>query len=65
MRVGIYFDFVKIGHTVFALPFAGSAVALAAKRAGGLRWLDVLGVLLCMVFARAAAMGFNRWADRR
>src|SRR5438874_4022106 len=29
------------------------------------RWLDLLGVLLCMVFARSAAMAFNRLADRR
>jgi 4-hydroxybenzoate polyprenyltransferase len=28
------------------------------------RWLDLVGILLCMVFARSAAMGFNRFADR-
>ena len=28
------------------------------------RWLDFVGILLCMVFARSAAMGFNRYADR-
>jgi 4-hydroxybenzoate polyprenyltransferase len=29
------------------------------------RWTDAVGILLCMVFARSAAMAFNRWADRR
>ena len=29
------------------------------------RWLDLLGILVCMVFARSAAMAFNRLADRR
>jgi len=29
------------------------------------RWLDLLGILMCMVFARSAAMAFNRLADRR
>ncbi len=65
MNIRQYFEFVKISHTVFALPFAGAALALAVRRLGAWRWLDALGVLLCMVFARAAAMGFNRWADRR
>jgi 4-hydroxybenzoate polyprenyltransferase len=63
-KVGIYLEMIKFGHTVFALPFALAALAIAIKRIGAVRPLDVLGVLLCMVFARTTAMGFNRWADR-
>ena len=39
-------------------------VALAVHRLETLRPLDLVGVVACMVFARTAAMGFNRWADR-
>ncbi len=53
--------FVRFSHTVFALPFAlGSAITAA----NGLPSWRVLGlVILCMVFARTAAMLFNRLAD--
>ncbi|MDH3627413.1 MAG: putative 4-hydroxybenzoate polyprenyltransferase [Acidobacteriota bacterium] len=55
---------VKFSHTLFALPFALSGAALAADRFG-LAWPRVGWVLLAMVGARNAAMGFNRLADRR
>ena len=60
-----YFSLVKFSHTLFAMPFAlvGFFIATAEKGAG----LDVRLrglVVLCMVFARSAAMGFNRWLDR-
>ena len=53
--------FIRFSHTLFALPFAlGSMLAAAHGRPG---W-RVLGlILLCMVFARTAAMVFNRLAD--
>ncbi len=53
--------FIRFSHTVFALPFAlGSMLAASHDRPG---W-RVLGlILLCMVFARTAAMVFNRLAD--
>ncbi|MEO7994794.1 MAG: UbiA-like polyprenyltransferase [bacterium] len=59
------FDDIKLAHTIFALPFALLSVHLAFERMGtGYRW-DLFGyVLLCMFFARSAAMGFNRWLDR-
>ena len=60
----VYLEMIKFSHTIFALPFAAVALLLAVNRLGGVRWLDVVGVLACMVFARSAAMGFNRWADR-
>lgn len=57
---------VKFAHTVFALPFAlvGYVYALAVSGMP-FSWLLLGKILLCMVFARNAAMGFNRWADRR
>lgn len=60
----VYLEMIKFSHTVFALPFALLAAALAVHRVGELRLLDFVGILLCMVFARTAAMSFNRWADR-
>ena len=53
---------VKFSHTVFALPFALSAVILAWPR-HEITWWDVLFILTAMVGARSAAMGFNRIAD--
>ena len=54
-------DFIKFEHTVFALPFGLSAMLVAA---GGIPEARVfLGVLLCLVGARTAAMAFNRLAD--
>jgi 4-hydroxybenzoate polyprenyltransferase len=59
-----YLSLVKFAHTLFALPFAciGFAYGVAATpRFDG--WV-LLFMLLCMVFARNAAMSFNRYADR-
>lgn len=53
--------FIRFSHTVFALPFALGAMLVAAKGLPGF-WLVVL-ILLAMVFARTAAMTFNRLAD--
>lgn len=56
-------ELVRFSHTIFALPFAllSAALAWADER---FRWPDLFGILLCMVFARTAAMAFNRLADR-
>jgi 4-hydroxybenzoate polyprenyltransferase len=56
-------ELIRFSHTVFALPFALLAAALAWKDEP-FRWPDLAGILLCMVFARSAAMAFNRLADR-
>jgi 4-hydroxybenzoate polyprenyltransferase len=56
-------ELIRFSHTVFALPFALLAAALA-WRDEPFRRTDLLGILLCMVFARSAAMAFNRLADR-
>jgi 4-hydroxybenzoate polyprenyltransferase len=58
-------ELIRFSHTLFALPFALTSAALAWKKSGGFSWLQLLGILLCMVFARSAAMAFNRLADRR
>jgi 4-hydroxybenzoate polyprenyltransferase len=61
---------VRFSHTLFALPFALLAAAMAwAENAHSeppvpFRWLDLAGILVCMVMARSAAMAFNRLADR-
>lgn len=56
-------ELVRFSHTVFALPFAFLAAALAWADEP-FRRHDLAGILLCMVFARSAAMAFNRLIDR-
>lgn len=59
-------EFVKFSHTVFALPFAISAMAVAARENRGWPGLRTfLLILAAMVSARTCAMAFNRIADRR
>src|SRR5437667_2139125 len=57
-------EMIRFSHTLFALPFALLSAVLAWQKPGSFRWLDLLGILLCMVFARSTAMAFNRLADR-
>jgi 4-hydroxybenzoate polyprenyltransferase len=54
---------VKFSHTIFAMPFALAAAALAA-RGHGLPVGRLLGIIAAMAGARTAAMGFNRIVDR-
>jgi 4-hydroxybenzoate polyprenyltransferase len=58
---------IRFSHTLFALPFALLGAALAARGHDGWhgRVRDWVGILLCMVFARSAAMAFNRLVDRK
>src|SRR5690349_12688320 len=65
MHVRSLLELVRFSHTVFALPFALTGAALAWNRPPGFRFGQLIGILLCMVFARSAAMAFNRLADRR
>jgi 4-hydroxybenzoate polyprenyltransferase len=62
--LGTYLSFVRIGHTVFALPFAITG-ALLATRDTPPTWARLGWILVCMVAARSAAMGFNRLVDAR
>ena len=55
---------VRFSHTLFALPFALLSAALAWQDQGRFSWLQLAGILLCMVFARSTAMAFNRLADQ-
>ena len=59
-----FLSLIRFSHTLFALPFAMLA-ALMAWAEGAFRWQELLGILLCMVTARSAAMGFNRLIDRK
>src|SRR4249919_3621278 len=54
---------IKIEHTLFALPFAFLGMVLAAR--GWPSWRVVGWIVVAMVGARSAAMGFNRLVDRR
>ena len=60
-----YFRLVKFAHTIFAMPFALMAFVYALwSTKAEFEWILLAQVVLCMVFARNVAMGFNRWADR-
>ena len=63
-RLRTYLSFVRFSHSVFALPFALAGVLLAARHAA-VAWSAVGWILVAMVAARSAAMGFNRLADAR
>ena len=64
-KVENYLSLVKFSHTIFALPFALLGFSLATiHHSDALSWKLLILVLLCMLFARNAAMSFNRWADR-
>jgi len=62
----VYFSLVKFAHTVFALPFALLGFFLGVSDSGEQIKIKLfILVLLCMVFARNAAMSFNRYIDRK
>lgn len=64
-RIRLILEMIRFSHTVFALPFALLAAVMAwHEGAVAWRWQDLIGVVLCMVFARSTAMAFNRLADR-
>ena len=61
-RLRTYASFVRVSHSVFALPFA-LVGALLATRVVPWQWSRAFWIVVCMVTARSAAMGFNRLAD--
>ena len=63
-RVATYLSFVRFSHSVFALPFALTG-ALLASRSHPITWLQIVWMIVAMVAARSAAMGFNRLVDAR
>ena len=63
-RLSTYLSFVRFSHSVFALPFALTG-ALLAWREAPFHWSQVAWMMVAMVSARNAAMGFNRLVDAR
>jgi 4-hydroxybenzoate polyprenyltransferase len=75
-----YLSLIKFSHTIFAMPFAlvGFFVGLMFEQQNEIalsgwekatdyfigQWMVFLHILLCMIFARSAAMAFNRYLDR-
>ena len=73
IKIKNYLSLIKFSHTIFAMPFALIGFSIAAKeRMMGLvqtgdtkpLWQTFIYVILCMIFARSAAMAFNRYLDR-
>ncbi len=64
-KISNYLSLIKFGHTIFAMPFALIGFFLAVNFTNAeLNWKLFFLVILCMVFARNAAMAFNRYIDR-
>lgn len=61
-RITTYLSFIRFSHSVFALPFALTGALLAWQQAP-FAWVQILWVIVAMVSARSAAMGFNRLVD--
>jgi 4-hydroxybenzoate polyprenyltransferase len=61
-RLATYLSFVRVSHTVFALPFALVGALLAAQQRP-VGWSQVGWIIVAMAGARSAAMGFNRLVD--
>ncbi|MGZ3866864.1 MAG: UbiA-like polyprenyltransferase, partial [Bacteroidia bacterium] len=64
-KVKQYLSLIKFSHTIFALPFAIIGFLLAVKEEHSFSPQIFVCMLLCMVFARSAAMAFNRYIDRK
>jgi 4-hydroxybenzoate polyprenyltransferase len=62
-KIRIILEMIKFEHTIFALPFAFTGALLAAR--GIPPGEKIFWIIVAMVGARSAAMGFNRWADRK
>lgn len=70
VRLRRYLELIRFSHTIFALPFAAVSLVLvlhvsAVDWGGKVGYRHVFALLLCMVFARSAAMAFNRLVDHR
>ena len=64
-RLKTLLELIRFSHTVFALPFALLSAMLAWNQPESVfRWQDLLGIVSCMIFARSAAMAFNRLVDQ-
>ena len=61
-RALVFGRMIKFSHSVFALPFALASAAVAAE--GRVPWRELPWIVVAMIGARSAAMGFNRLADQ-
>lgn len=59
-----YSSLIKFSHTIFAMPFAMIGMVFGIEEVGSFEWKLFLYILACMIFARSAAMAFNRYLDR-
>lgn len=60
-----FLELIRFSHTIFALPFAMLSAVIAWSQPDSVfRVRDLVGILVCMVTARSAAMAFNRLVDR-
>lgn len=60
-----YFSLVLFAHSIFAMPFAFIGFFLALSTTShSFEWQKLIYMVLCMIFARNAAMAFNRYLDR-
>ncbi len=60
-----YLSLIKFSHTIFAMPFALIGFCIGTLTVGnGLNYKLLALVVFCMIFARSAAMAFNRYLDR-
>src|SRR5262245_53645716 len=66
-RLATYLSYVRFSHSVFAMPFALAGALLAAQHDPGnhITWRTISWIIVAMVAARSAAMGFNRLVDAR
>lgn len=61
-----YLSLVKFSHSIFAMPFALLGFFLAFQIGdASFDYIKLMFIVLCMIFARNAAMGFNRYIDRK
>jgi len=61
-----YLSLVKFSHTIFAMPFALIGFFLAVVYENkAFDWKIFIAIILCMIFARSAAMAFNRYIDEK
>ncbi len=64
-KINQYLSLVKFSHTVFAMPFAMIGFLLAYKHEHYFNSKIFVYMIFCMIFARSAAMAFNRYIDRK
>lgn len=65
-RIGNYLSLIKFSHTIFALPFALIGFFIGIKFSDAIFSTKLfLLMIACMIFARSAAMAFNRYIDRK